>query len=459
MADRTAQVSAAVARHVGPAVLAARAAGRPVTAAAVARPLRRAFEELGATFVKYGQMIASSPSLFGEEMATEFRSCLDTGPAVSFGRVRSEVERATGAPLQEVFADFDARPIGQASLAVVHRATMRDGREVAVKVLRPGIERRLATDLVIMRTVFAALTGQLGRPAVGPLPDLLRGLREQLSEELDLRNEARMMEYFRGLPERARLPLIVVPEPHMQLSGRRVLVMEFLDGVPVDDLARVEELGYDPAPLVEQVVQSWFMTALRGGVFHGDVHAGNILLLRDGRLALIDWGIVGRLGTQTHRLFRSLIAGALGDEAAWDEVARHFVAQWGPLANERLGVDEQWVAALLRDQVSQVLNRPFGEISLSQLLAAPQREIARKRREKLRAEGREPRRRSPAQQLRRMLGTDAAELPPLDRGMVLLGKQLAYFERYGRLYMRDIPLLHDRDFFSSVLSAGPLDEA
>ena len=135
------------------------------------------------------------------------------------------------------------------------------------------------------------------------------------------------------------------------------------------------------------------------------------------------------------------------------------MAQWGPLANERLGVDEQWVAALFRDQVSQVLNRPFGEISLSQLLAAPQREIARKRREKLRAEGREPRRRSPAQQLRRMLGTDAAELPPLDRGMVLLGKQLAYFERYGRLYMRDIPLLHDRDFFSSVLSAGPLDEA
>ena len=460
MAERAAQVSAAVARHLGPSIV-ARAGGRSVTAAAIARPLRRTFEDLGATFIKYGQVIASSPSLFGEEMANEFRSCLDMGPVVSFGEVKADVERAVGGRLEDVFTTFETRPIGQASLAVVHRAIRHDGREVAVKVLRPGIERRVATDLVLMRNAFSALTGQLGRPAVGPLADMLRGLREQLCEELDLRNEARVMEYFRAMPERNRLPLITVPEPHMELSGRRVLVMEFLDGVPVDDLARVEELGYDPAPLVEQVVQSWIMTALRGGIFHGDVHAGNIMLLRDGRIGLIDWGIVGRLNPQTHRLFRSLIAGALGDEAAWDDVASELVAQWGPVAKERLGVDEQWISAMFRQQVGQVLNRPFGEVSLAELLAAPQREIARKRAETRKASGRTTRQGllTGALRLRRMLAADASDLPPVDRGMVLLAKQLAYFERYGRLYMRDIPLLHDAEFFSSVLSDGPLDVA
>jgi predicted unusual protein kinase regulating ubiquinone biosynthesis (AarF/ABC1/UbiB family) len=306
-----------------------------------------------------------------------------------------------------------------------------------------------------MRVVFGQLARQLGTDAVGALTELLDGLRGQLCEELDLRNEARVMDYFRRLPERARLPLISVPEPHLELSSRRVLVMEFLDGIPVDDLAAVEALGYDPAPLVEQVVQSWFLSALRGGVFHGDVHAGNIMLLRDGRLGVIDWGIVGRLTPETHGLFRALVAGALGDEAAWADVARHFAAQWGPLARERLGVDEAWIADLFREQVGAVLTRPFGEVSLADIVMAPQKEIARRRQEQAVAEDSESGT-SGRRRRRRPVG-GGVPLPPIDRGMVLLGKQLAYFERYGRLYMRDIPLLHDADFFRSVLSAGPLD--
>jgi predicted unusual protein kinase regulating ubiquinone biosynthesis (AarF/ABC1/UbiB family) len=458
-ADRAAQVAAVVARRLGPAI-ARRASGREVTRAQIARPLRRAFEDLGGTFMKYGQVIASSASLFGEEMAAEFRSCLDTGPVVRFDRVRAQIERAVGGPVETVFARLEREPIGQASLAVVHRGTLHDGREVAVKVLRPGIESRVATDLALMRIVFNQLGGQLGPKAVGPLSELLDGLRGQLCEELNLGNEARVMQYFRRLPERSRLPLIAVPEPHLELSDRRVLVMEFLDGVPVDDLTRVEELGYDPAPLVEQVVQSWFMTALRGGVFHGDVHAGNIMLLRDGRLGVIDWGIVGRLTPETHDMFRNLVAGALGDDEAWNVVAKHFVAQWGPIAQQRLGVDDAWIASLFRDQVGQVLTRPFGEISLSELLMAPQKEIARKRAEKRAADGHGPAPSNRRQRMRAMRreGGDA-ELPPIDRGMMLLGKQLAYFERYGRLYMRDISLLHDAEFFSAVLAAGPLDDA
>lgn len=450
-AERFAQLSAATGRHLAP-LLARRALGQPVEIRDVAAPLRRVFDTMGATFTKYGQVIASSPTLFGDEMANEFRSCLDTGPVVPFPLVRRAIASATGGALQATFASIDEEPLGRASLAVVHKATLRDGRTAAVKVLRPGIERRVATDLAVMRITFDTLAHRLGLRALEPLSQLLDGLRQQLAEELDLRNEAAVMRYFRSLPASARLPLVTVPEPY-DTPSRNVLVMEFLDGIPVDDLARVQELGHDPAPLVEEVVKAWFMTALQSGVFHGDVHAGNVLLLRDGRLGVIDWGIVGRLDPETHSLFRHLIAGALGDEGAWDVVAGHFARQFGGPAAKHLGVDEDWIAALLRQQVGAALTRPFGEISLAELLAVPQREIAARRREHLRELGRPRSRRRVVRTPLRRLRAVPIDLPPIDRGMLLLGKQLAYFERYGKLYLGERPLLHDTEFYRSVLAA------
>src|SRR5437762_13049535 len=128
------------------------------------------------------------------------------------------------------------------------------------------------------------------------------------------------MAHYRDLLRRVDLPLVVVPEPYPALSGPRVLAMEFLDGVPIDDLAGIAELGVDPRPLVEQTVRGWFLTAIRYGVFHGDVHAGNLLLLRDGRIAALDWGIVWQLEPDTARCVGRSIEGGIGDEAAWDEV-------------------------------------------------------------------------------------------------------------------------------------------
>src|SRR5207244_10797135 len=116
------------------------------------------------------------------------------------------------------------------------------------------------------------------------------------------------------LPPRVTLPLVAVPEPYPALSAARVLTMEFLDGVPIDDLARIAELGVDPRPLIEQTVRAWFLTTIRYGIFHGDVHAGNLMLLRDGRIAALDWGIVGQLDADIHRFFRRTIHAALGDE-------------------------------------------------------------------------------------------------------------------------------------------------
>ena len=218
--------------------------------------------------------------------------------------------------------------------------------------------------------------------------DLIDGLRDQLQEELDLRNEARTMAYFRSLPE-----------TRAAAAGRRARDLRRAvepagagDGVPRRRPDRRPRLGRrrrasTRAPLVEQVVQAWFMTALRGGIFHGDIHAGNILLLTDGRVGLLDWGIVGRLDPDIHRMLRAMVAGALGDEGAWQEVADAFFAQIGE-RHRAFGIDADTLAPMLAALLGGILTQPFGEVSLAELIMAPMRQAEELRRQ------RAPRRRS-----------------------------------------------------------------
>ncbi len=452
------QIATVFTRHFTPlAVRQAREFRRGVLpSSVVARPLRLSFEELGGTFMKFGQLVASAPGLFGEEAADEFRSCLDTGPEVPLAEVRQRVEDDLGMSLREAFAEFEPEPIGRASIAVVHRARLHDGRQVAVKVLRPGIERLVATDLDLMQPLFDLLARQTGDQTAGAALQLLDGLRQQLGEELDLRNEARALAHFRRLGAEFDLPLLVVPEPHPRLSGPNVLTMEYLRGVPVDDLARVAELGYDPAPLVEQVVRGFMVTAVRWGAFHGDVHAGNMLLLEDGRLGIIDWGIVGRLDHDTHRFFLRLLEGVLGDEGAWPDITAHLTRTYGRAIQEGLGLDDEQLSLFLRNLIEPTLTRPFGEVSLAALFAAPQAQAARAT--GMQARGRPLRaelaRLRAQRRMRRMADEAGGLMSEFDRGTFLLGKQLMYFERYGKMFLSDVPLLGDREFLLSLL-AGP----
>ncbi len=429
----------------------------PLPLSVLAQPLRRTFEDLGGTYMKFGQLVASSPGVFGEEFADEFRTCLDTGPPVPFETVRDVIETDLGMPLHEAYSHFDTNPIGRASIAVVHRATTLEGVDVAVKVLRPGIEANVAVDLDLLQPLLELVARQTGDQSAGTLMQLFSGFREQIGEELDLRNEARAMAAFRLLLEEVDLPLMVVPEPFPAYSGPNVLTMEFLDGVPIDDLAGAASFGVDPAPLVEQVVRAFFLTTVRWGAFHGDVHAGNMLLLRDGRMGVIDWGIVGRLDPETHYFFLRLLAAALGDEEAWRDIATHLTRTYGPAMQRGLGLSDEDLATFIRSLIEPVLNRPFGEVSLAALIQAPQVQAAK-------AQGIEAHNRSlkatvgrlrAQRQLRRLADESGGTDSDFDRGTFLLGKQLMYFERYGKMFLADVPLLHDRAFFESLLASAP----
>ena len=420
----------------------------------LARPLRLTYEDLGGTFLKFGQIIASSPGMFTDEIANEFRSTLDTGPAVPFAEVRARVEDDLGMSLDEAYAEFDPAPIGCASIAVVHRARLHNGRTVAVKVIRPGVERSVAVDLELMYPFFELLARQTGEQLAGSMLQLLQGFRQQVGEELDLRNEARSMAHFRTLLDEVDLPRIVIPQSFPRFSGPNVLTMELLDGVPIDDLVQVAALGIDPGPLVEDVVRFFFHTTARWGTFHGDAHAGNMLILRSGKVGMIDWGIVGRLDHETHWFFLRTMAAVLGEEEAWADVTRHLVKTYGPALEEAVGMDETQLAAFVRSLVLPILTQPFGQVSMAALFQTADRQVAR-------AQGLEARQRSVGavidrwrhlRRIRRMADETGGFDTEFDRGNFLLGKQLMYFERYGRLFLSDVAIMSDREFLTALLA-------
>ena len=455
--ERTAVTLATFARHLGP-IAAAKALGRPTDGQDVGRRLRLAFDDLGSTYLKFGQLIGSSPGAFTPAVADEFRGCLDTGPDVPFATVRAAVERTTGAPLASTFASFEMTALASASIAVVHRAVLHDGREVAVKVLRPGIAEQVAIDLDVMEPLFKRLALQ-GVPIAGPLYRFLRGFRTQVAEELDLRNEARTMVHFAGLVEAGGLDRIVIPDPLPDLSGTDVLVMEYLDGVAIDDLVAIEELGHDPAPLVQDLLRCWFLTGIRFGMFHGDIHAGNLMLLRDGRIGMIDWGIVGRLDGPTHRLFRRFVEAILGDATAWPEIMA-FLSEMAPFAGADDGDGGREIPDEAKDEIQGLLTRPFGQVDLTGAFSGPgngpigggQRRIA----PRTRAERRERRTRLKAMR-QQVIGTGFADTGFAQANFMLF-KQLLYFERYGKLYLQDEALMGDRDYLHHVLATSPVPE-
>jgi len=461
LARRSAVVATAFSKRFAPVALeqARHARQGPLPPERLARPLRLAFDDVGGTFTKFGQILASSPGLFGDELADEFRSSLDTGPMVPFPEVRVQVEADLGASLEEAYQSFDPVPIGRASIAVVHRAVLHDGREVAVKVLRPGIVDLVATDLDLMEPIFELLSRQTGAQTAGAILQQLDGFRLQIGEEMDLRNEARALSVFRDLNRRSGLDLIAVPEPYPELSGPNVLTMELLDGVPIDDLAALSELDVDPAPLIEQLIRGFFLMTVKYRMFHGDVHAGNLLMCRDGRIGVIDWGIVGRLDDETHWFLCRLLAAILGDEDAWSDVTSHLIKTYGPAIGEAMGMDDAQLAAFMRSMIEPILLRPFGEVSIAEMMTATQLKVAE-------AHGVEFESRSLLAVVRRFrlqrrihkMATDTGGLmSDFDRGYFLLAKQLMYFERYGKLFLADVPILSDPVFLEELLAeAGEL---
>lgn len=377
---------------------------------AMAVAMRRGFADLGPTYVKLGQLVASSPGLFPPVLSDELRKLLDSVPPEPLARVRSVVEHDLGAAISDLFSEFDDEPVAAASIAQVHRAVLLDGTEVAVKVRRPRLRRAIERDLRLLK-LLAGVLGRLG--AMGAMANpgaIVDDLATTLRSELDFRNEAGAMERFAAnlhtTDPRSR---VVVPRPIAGLVSRRVLVMTFVHGTPIDDIAALRAAGHDPEEILRCGVRAWVESALVHGEFHGDVHAGNLFVTPEGNVAMLDFGIIGHLDERTRTVVRDALMSVLVERDY--EGAVGAIIRLGVIPGRRLP-DLRVAGAEVASLVEPLLQRNLADISYGEVLA----------------------------QVVRVATRYDARLP---REFVLIIKQLIYIERYSKELAPDYPILSD----------------
>jgi ubiquinone biosynthesis protein len=272
--------------------------------------IRLALEELGPIFVKFGQALSTRRDLLPPDVADELAILQDRVPPFPGAEARAIIEQTYGRPVTEVFERFDEEPLAAASIAQVHAATLRTGENVVVKVQRPQVATLVRQDLAAMSWLAPHLVGRIPIAALANPPALVELFAETITEELDFRLEAQnMLDVARVLAELGQRGY-VVPRPHPRLVTRRVLVMERLSGFAFDDVESMRRAGIDTTAVIRTGMIAFMEGAMIHGVFHGDLHGGKLFVLADGRTALLDFSIVGRLTEPRLLSFLRLMMGA-----------------------------------------------------------------------------------------------------------------------------------------------------
>jgi ubiquinone biosynthesis protein len=286
-----------------------------------------ALEAIGPAAIKFGQALATRPDLVGEAAALDLYRLQDALPPVPFALIRASIEQSLGRPLDQLFAHVEEMPVGAASIAQVHRAVTIEGRDVAIKVLRPGVEQEFARAIDTYEWAAAQaerMGGEIGRLR----PRLVVAMfRQWTARELDLRREAASAsELARGMEAE---PGFHVPHIDWQRTTRRVLTLEWLDGVKLSNTAGLADAGHDRRALAGTLVRVFLRQAIADGFFHADLHQGNLFALPDGRIAAIDFGIMGRIDRQARVWLAEILHGLItGNYARVAEI--HFEAGYVP---------------------------------------------------------------------------------------------------------------------------------
>lgn len=322
--------------------------------------LAAALSELGPTFIKLGQALSTRADLLGDEMAADLSDLQDRLPPFPALEARAIIEEELDAPIDEVFASFDDVSVAAASIAQVHFAVTKEGREVAVKVLRPGVETAFKRDIDLLR--WLAEWVELTQPKLRRLRmvESVDTFEESIHLEMDLRFEAaaaaEMAENFAG-DESFR-----VPDIDWTRTARRVLTLERITGIPVDETQAMVDAGLSLDDVLQKAAESFFNMVFRDGFFHADMHPGNLFVDFNGNLIAVDFGIMGRVDLTTRRHLGEMLIGFLtGDYRRAAEV--HFEAGWVP-ADKNVETFTQ----ACRSIAEPIMGKPLHEISIAKLL-------------------------------------------------------------------------------------------
>jgi len=322
--------------------------------------LRQALETLGPIFVKFGQMLSTRRDLLPADVADELAKLQDRVPPFDTDLAVSEISRSLGVGLEEAFGTFERKPVASASVAQVHFGTLKDGTEVAVKILRPGVERAIAKDVLLLETAAGLLErywadGRRLRPR-----EVVAEFARHLDDELDLVREAANASLLRRNFQAS--PLLAVPAVHWDYCSRRVMVMERMRGTPISQVPVLREKRVDIPALARAGVEIFFTQVFRDGFFHADMHPGNILVTDEGKYVALDFGIMGTLSeVDKSYLAQNFLAFFNRD---YRRVAQaHLDAGWVP-AGTRIDDFE----AAIRAVCEPIFARPLKEIYFGKLL-------------------------------------------------------------------------------------------
>jgi ubiquinone biosynthesis protein len=322
--------------------------------------LREALEELGPVFVKFGQMLSTRPDLLPEDIATELARLQDQVPPFPGDAARRLVEEALGGKLETFFSEFHQEPIASASVAQVHIARLHEGAEVAVKVLRPGIESVIERDLELLY-LLARLAVRYVTEARRLRPvEVVHEFDKTIHDELDLRVEAANASRLRA--NFAGSDLLYVPQVYWDLTRRTVMVLERIHGIPISNIEALKAAGIDMRKLAHNGVEIFFTQAFRDGFFHADMHPGNIFVSPEGQYRAVDFGIMGTLGEKDKRyLAENFLAFFNRDYRAVADA--HLRAGWVPP-----GTRIEEFEAAIRTVCEPVFARPIKDISFGRFL-------------------------------------------------------------------------------------------
>jgi len=369
--------------------------------------LRLFCEDMGPTFIKCGQIVASSAGMFPARYTVEFQKVLDRVRPFPFHQVTEIVREELGDRAPDLGA-IDAEPLAAASIAQVHTASLAGGERVVLKVQRPGIQRLIAADVRLMKGLARMVSRLFPRRTefINPV-GFVADFAATLQEELDFRMEAENLDRFNEIMRELRYTDVRAPVPNWAFTTPRLLVMERFMGTRVDDVDTIRGRGLDGEEKLVHGLRAWFQCVVYYGFFHGDVHAGNLMLLESGELGFLDFGIVGRFDDRQRRLVTEyVVAFATGD---YKKLAQVVVEMGGVASSE---IDMAGFEAGLKDAYSPLLTMAFGEVNYADML---------------------PRINKVARDHRMVM----------PREFILILKQMLYFDRYAKILAPKLNVFSD----------------
>jgi aarF domain-containing kinase len=367
--------------------------------------LRLFCEDLGPTFIKFGQIIASSGGMFPDRYVQEFQKVLDRVRRFSFEEVKEILEEDLGRDKAARLKTIEPKPLASASIAQVHTAELDDGTKVVVKVQRPGISARTRADMKIMRFMASIVARRKGAELANPV-GVVDDFAATLAEELDFTKEAANLTRFNDIMAELGHKNVRAPVPIMDLTTPRVLVMERFIGIRVDSYDEIRSRGVDGETKLVAGLRAWFQCVVFYGFFHGDVHAGNLMLLDDEDIGFLDFGIVGRFSEEQRWLVIDyMIAFSTGNY-------RQLAKVMTDMTDLPPNLDMDAFVADLKETYSPLLTLSFKDVNYAEFLPGIQRTATRHR----------------------------VKMP---KEFVLITKQLLYFDRYAKALAPNLNVFTD----------------